>query len=205
MHAGWYWWELSWIAITHIGAVQLVMNLPLAKHIYDAFLAGGWSLFWNDKTLFWSPKPTVRVERMPNGGRRLHSMEGPACVNEIENLYFIHGVLVPAYAVVRPEWITLDEIKSESNEEVRRTLIEQFGWERFLQESKATIAHRQFNQRDRQWEELYRLDDGTQRVLLSDPSTGRRYALGVPSEIANCADAQAWLSHGLDRRAVHRS
>lgn len=38
----------------------------------------------------------------------------------VENLYFWHGVLVPAFVVVKPEWITVQHIETESNAEVRR-------------------------------------------------------------------------------------
>jgi hypothetical protein len=84
-------------------------------------------------------------------------------------------------------------------------LIERFGWEHWLQEEKAKIQHTRFNERDGQWERLYRLDDGQQRVVLTDPSTGRRYALGCPAEIATCEEAQNFFSHGLDKLAIHRS
>ena len=101
--------------------------------------------------------------------------------------------------------ITVQEIKDESNEEVRRVLIERFGWERFLRESGAVLVDSRRNDRDGQQEELRRLEDGTQRFLCIDPSTNRRYALGVPSEIRTCEHAQLWMSHGLDQYAIHRS
>jgi hypothetical protein len=113
--------------------------------------------------------------------------------------------MVPAYAVVAPKMITVDEIKSESNEEVRRVLIERFGWPKYLTETKAKRVHRRYNERDAQWEDLYKLGDGTQRFLVNDPSTGRKYALGCPSEIVTCEQAQAFVSHGLDSRSIHRS
>jgi len=206
MRGGYWWWEISWVAATHIGAVQLKM-LAVAKWtlpVFEAYCAGVWYLVWTPTTLYWVAKPTVHVET-GSFGRRLHCEDGPACANDVENLYFLHGILVPAYVVVKPEFITLDEIKAETNEEMRRILIERFGWERYLREAGAKQRHRRFNDRDGQWETLYQLDDGTQRIVLADPSTARRYALGVPREIAKCEEAQDWITHGLDRRAVHRS
>src|SRR5581483_6410665 len=133
---GWgWWWELSYVATTHFGALQLGKQLPWTKSILESFVAGAWYLIWTDDRLFWLPKPIVHVER-GSFGRRLHCEDGPACANEIENLYFWHGVLVPAYAIVQPDAITIDEIKTESNEEVRRIPIERFGWPRFLTETK---------------------------------------------------------------------
>jgi len=161
-------------------------------------------LVWTTDTIYWAQKPTVAIERGAFG-RRLHCENGPACANEIENIYFWHGVMVPAYAVTQPSWITLAEIESEQNAEVRRVLIERFGWERYIRESGATRKHRRFNERDQQWEELYELKNGIRRFLVSDPSTGRRYALGVPREVSTCEQAQTYVSHGLDKLAIHRS
>jgi hypothetical protein len=96
-------------------------------------------------------------------------------------------------------------LKKKKNEEVRRIRIERFGWERFLKESGAKVREQCRNERDAQDESLYRLDDGTQRFVCVDPSTGRRYALGVPSDVQTCEQAQSWMSHGLDLYATHRS
>src|SRR6185437_1981018 len=130
MRGGYWWWEISWVAATHIGAVQLKM-LAVAKWtlpVFEAYCAGVWYLVWTPTTLYWVAKPTVHVET-GSFGRRLHCEDGPACANDVENLYFLHGILVPAYVVVKPEFITLDEIKAETNEEMRRILTERFGGE----------------------------------------------------------------------------
>jgi hypothetical protein len=171
---------------------------------FDAFCAGIWMFVWTDHVLYWVRKPKVHVEQTASG-RRLHCPDGPACANAIENLYFLHGILVPAYAVLRPEWITLKEIQEESNEEIRRTLIEQFGWEKYLHASQAKVLDTRRNDRDGQVERLYVTASGPRRFVCVDPSTGRRYALGVPQEITSCEAAQNWLSSGLDRYAIHRS
>jgi hypothetical protein len=97
-----------------------------SKPLYDAFLAGAWSLYWTDDTLFWVAKPTVHREEMAGGGKRLHNDRYAALESDIENLYFWHGVLVPAFVVVRPDWITLKDIDAETNAEVRRVMIERY-------------------------------------------------------------------------------
>lgn len=200
----WY-WELCWMGAIYLGAVQLKKDsvISWAKHAFDAYLSGCWFLVWTDTHLYWVQKPIVKIERLPN--RRLHCDDGPACENDIENLYFLHGILVPAYAVVQPDLITLDEIEAENNVEVKRTLIEQWGWERYIRESKSVVINERYNERDQQKEVLYRIADGSHRVMLTDPSTGRRYVLGVPRDVETCAQAQNYLSHGLDRLAIHRS
>jgi hypothetical protein len=106
---------------------------------------------------------------------------------------------------LRPETQTIKQIQEEPNEEVRRVRIERYGWERFLKESGANRRDSRRNDRDTQEESLYQLRDGTQRFVCVDPSTGRRYALGVPGEVATCEQAQLWMSHELDLYATHRS
>jgi hypothetical protein len=199
----WYDWDLSWVATIHLGSRHSEVT-QWSRPLFDAFLAGAWYLVWTPTHLYWVAKPTLSIER-GSFGRRLHCEDGPALESEVENLYFWHGVPVPAYAVVSPEMISIDEIKAEENEEVRAILIERFGWTGFLRETNAKRVHRRYNERDAQWEDLYRLDDGTQRFVVCDPSTGRQYALGCPAEITTCEQAQSFISHGLDSRAIHRS
>jgi hypothetical protein len=137
---------------------------------------------------------------------RLHCDDGPATAYaDGFEVYAIHGVRVPKNVVMAPEKQTLEEIEADGNAESKRVRIERFGWERYLKDSGAAVVDQRHNDRDAQDEVLYRLRDGTQRFAFVDPSTGRRYALGVPREIQNCEQAQMWMSHLLDRYAIHRS
>ena len=155
IQSGWSWWyrfELSWIATTYVGALQLNSPEPVqswSKPIFEAFLAGAWFLHWTEDTVYWIAKPDVHVEPIASG-RRLHNSAGPAIRSDVENLYFWHGVMVPAFAVVKPEWITLKHIADEENAEVRRIFIERYGLTRYLVDSGAEkIAEDEFG-------ELYR-------------------------------------------------
>jgi hypothetical protein len=108
--------------------------------------------------------------------------------------------------VMRPETQTIEQIERERDEERRRIRIERFGWERYLRESGAEVVDSRTNDRDAQEEVLYKMrNSDTRRFCCSDPSTGRRYALGVPMTINSCQAAQDWMSHGLDRFTIHRS
>ncbi|HEY3175656.1 MAG TPA: hypothetical protein VGK94_07835 [Candidatus Polarisedimenticolia bacterium] len=141
IHRTWLWWswDLSWITTTLIGAQQLGRDIPWARPLFEAYIAGCWMLYWTDDTLYWIAKPTVHVEQV-DGWRRLHCEDGPTLESDIENLYFWHGVLVPAFVVVRPKWITVKHILGEENAEVRRVMIERYGWDRFLTEA-GTLLH----------------------------------------------------------------
>jgi hypothetical protein len=73
--------------------------------------------------------------------RRLHNETYAALESDLENLYFWHGVLVPAFVVTHPEWITVEDIKQEENAEVRRVMVERMGWHRFIEESQTKTIH----------------------------------------------------------------
>lgn len=126
---GWlYWdWELSYMATVYLGAKQLKHSKveEWSKPLFDAFLAGAWAIYWTDDTLLWTAKPIVHRDPAPNT-RRLHNDKYAALESDVENLYFWHGVLVPAFVVVRPDWITVKHIDTEDNAEVRRVMIERY-------------------------------------------------------------------------------
>jgi hypothetical protein len=137
----WWWYsEISWLATTYLGALQLGRSevQGWSEPVFEAFLAGAWILYWTAESLYWVAKPKVHVEAIASGrGRRLHNSTFAAVESDLENIYFWHGVLVPAFAVTRPEWITLAHIQDEENAEVRRVLIERYGLARYLLDSKA--------------------------------------------------------------------
>lgn len=142
-------------ATVYPGAVQLGKAEVQAwsKPIFEAFLSGAWILHWTPETLFWVAKPKVHNEIVPTTGqRRLHNGCYAAIESDIENLYFWHGVMVPAFVVTKPEWITLKHISDENNAEVRRVLIERYGLSRYLMDSGAKqISEDEFG-------ELYRTE-----------------------------------------------
>lgn len=137
---------------------------------------------------------------------RLHCPDGPALAYpDGWSRWYINGVAVDEQIVMRPETQTIEQIHGDDNTERRRVRIERYGWERYLDTSGSVKVHARWNERDQQQEILYKTPDGRKRIKVSDPSTGRKYVLGVPAEINDCQAAQDWMSHGLDRLAVHRS
>jgi hypothetical protein len=201
--------EQSWIAFyTFAERIGVPYQADKSKHL-------GW---WRDiaeSCCWWTPYENICfVSNRPaevhiNDRRVLHNESGPAMLfRDGWPVWAIDGVHLGAKGeqiVMRPESQTVAEIRGEGNEEIRRIRIERFGWLKYLKVSGAKLRDQRFNERDFQNEELYSLDDGSQRISLRDPSTGRRYALGVPAEIKTCEAAQNWLSHDLDKFAVHRS
>jgi hypothetical protein len=199
----WYWrWELSWIVTTYFGAVELTNKdvKKWAEPLLEAYIAGAWILYWTDDTLFWIAKPVVHKDTMPNT-RRLHHAHSAALESDVENIYFWHGVLVPAFVVVKPEWITVKHIETEHNAEVRRIMIERFGQWKYLQESGAMLIGT--DERGA----LYRKDIAGDEPLVmvkvknftQEPDGSYKdYFLRVPPAITTAEQAVAW-TFGFDK------
>jgi hypothetical protein len=188
---------MSYISTYAIGARELgrKMVLPWANPVYDAFIAGAWMLYWTGKTLYWIPKPKIHLEYPSPNNRRLHNAEYAAVESDVENLYFWHGVMVPAFVVVRPDWITLKHIETEANAEVRRVMIDRFGKDRFIMESGAQLVH------EDDFGKLYRKELAGDEALVmvkvvnSTPEPDgsfKDYWIRVPPFIKRAREGVAW-------------
>jgi hypothetical protein len=106
------------------------------------------------------------------------------------------GVPVDERIAFRPETITVAEVLAERNAELRRVLLERFGFERFMREAGAAIVDQD---RDPGGErQLLRLklegDEDLVCVSVRCPSTGRHYLLRVPPTMQTCRQAVAWTA-----------
>jgi hypothetical protein len=108
----------------------------------------GWTLFF-DAACIVCKKPNVYFEQKHEDIRagnvtNLHRMNGPAIdfgKDDKSNVYAIRGVIVERYVVENPEKITVADIESEKNIEVRRVKIDQYGQSRYLNESGAVVVN----------------------------------------------------------------
>lgn len=80
-----------------------------------------------------------RPERLTvDAQNRPHCDDGPFCRwRDGTAIYSVHGVRVPRSVVERPETITVERIDAEQNDEVRRVMVDRYGAERFLKDSRA--------------------------------------------------------------------
>jgi len=129
-------------------------------------------------------------------GGRLHNALGPSLVfadGFVEHSW--HGVSVEARIIEQPESITIDEIDSMQNAELRRVLIERYGQARYLQDSGA-----QEMQKD-DFGTLYKKEiPGDEplvmvKVVNSSPEPDgsfKDYFLRVPPDIETAQRAVAW-------------
>lgn len=176
-------------------------NEVLEKYNVDEQIAlnAGW-VFYHDLFAIVCEFPQ-KLDKIEQG---LHCDNGPAIeYKDGWKIWSIDGVVVDEKTVLRPHELTLQDINNESNEEVRRIKIERFGWEKYLKEA-GTLIEERFNERDLQIEKLYQVGQ-IKRMILTDPSTGRKYSQGVPNDIKTCEEGQNWMNHGLESRAIHRS
>ena len=97
----------------------------------------GWT-WWHQNVLAISDRPEL-LHRDTRG--RLHSASGPAIrYRDGWALHYYHGVLMPADAIEDRSTITVKRIRDEKNAEVRRSLIELYGYERYVQDAKLKIV-----------------------------------------------------------------
>jgi hypothetical protein len=77
-----------------------------------------------------------------NGRNQPHGEKQPFCRwRDGASLYSVNGVRVPAHVIVQPEKLTVEQIESETNLEVRRVMVDTYGREKFILDSKSEIVH----------------------------------------------------------------
>jgi hypothetical protein len=71
---------------------------------------------------------------------RPHNETGPYCRwRDGTALYAVHGVRVPAWLIERPERLTVDAIQAETNEEVRRVMVERYGLAKYVRDAQFEV------------------------------------------------------------------
>ena len=110
-------------------------------------------------------------------------------------VYAWKGVLVPKKVIVAPEILTVREIDTENNAEIRRVMLERFGWGRYLDESNSKPVHKD------KFGFLYRreIPDDEPLVMVkvknktAEPDGSfKDYFLRVPPEMETAKQAVAW-------------
>jgi len=108
---------------------------------------------------------------------------------------WLNGVIVPAHVVSDPETISVEQITTTPNVEVRRVMIERYGIQRYLMDSCATSVHQD------DYGSLYRIEIVSRepivmvRVLNSTPEKDgsfKDYFLRVPPNMQTARQAVAW-------------
>lgn len=135
---------------------------------------------------------------------RPHSFDGLPAITYPDGRkeYYWRGVRVPDYVIVAPERIKLDDINKEANTEVRRVMLEKYGFEKYLRNSKARL--RSQDTFGKLWEVPVPMDESLVmvEVLNSTPEPDgsiKTYFLRVPPDTQTCQGGLAW-TFGLTER-----
>lgn len=128
--------------------------------------------------------------------RRLHCEEDMAIqYPDGWGVYAWKGVRAPKKVIVAPEILTVRDIDMETNAEIRRIMLERFGWGRYLDESNSKPVHKD------KFGILYRreMPDDEPLVMVKvknktpEPDgTFKDYFLRVPPEMETAQQAVAW-------------
>lgn len=131
-----------------------------------------------------------------NDRSQLHNQDGPALeFRDGYKIYAINGVILPPDAILAPHKLQLPEIEAQENIEVRRILIQQYGMERYLEDSGAEQVDAD------EFGVLYRKSLPTDepivvvKVINSTPEpdgTYKYYFLRVPPHMTSARAAVAW-------------
>lgn len=187
--------EVSWLAITAIGAVSI--NYDKTARIWlpllSAFEAGAYAFLMTDAEIFVSTIPTIVKT---DNERRLHCEAGPAFkwLDDIEDHYW-HGAHVPAKWIVDRANVTTAEVFAEANAETRRAGCEIIGWDRVLSSIDAKLLD---DDDDPQIGALYegQIPGATKCTFLKvECGTGRQFVIPTAPGLASALEAQAWIAN----------
>ena len=188
-------YEVGWISFYDYAVNGLnIEKLEKINYLIALIETTGLGLYFEQACVI-SDKPCVL---QLDGENRLHDIEGPAIkYRDGYAKYYVHGVRVPEMVIMRPEEITVKMIIDEENAEVRRVMIDQFGADKFIQESDSEVVDE-----DSEFGTLFRieLEDDEPIVMVKvvnsspDPETGEfhDYFLRVPPDITRAKQAVAW-------------
>ncbi|MFE2447670.1 DUF6745 domain-containing protein [Streptomyces melanosporofaciens] len=184
--------DAPWLAAVADGAEPG----PLAGVAAVARATGWWWPY--EKAVIVAERP-VELHRDEAG--RLDRGDGPALAfPDGFALYAWRGMPVPAEFLRQLGELTPDRIRAEENAELRRVMLEHYGYDRYLEESGAEPVHRD------ETGVLWRIAlDGDEPVVMvevvnSTPEpdgTHRTYWLRVPPRVRTAREGVAW-TFGVD-------
>ena len=169
---------------------------PVLGHLSALAALAGWALTLG-RACFIAERPLL--VRTDDRGR-LHCLDGPAVLySDGFAVHALAGVAVPERMVAEPTGIRPDDIDRETNPEVRRVLLERFGFARFLAATAAMLVNE--DETGRLWMRRLRHDavSAWVEVVNGTPEADgrhRHYFLQVPPTCVSAREAVAW-TYGL--------
>jgi len=186
-------WD-AWPAYTSFCRDILGMEIaPIARDFEEASEFGGYA-WLNTHFIILCERPS-EIHITAEG--QLHNTTGPALAfRDGWKIYCIEGNPVTEQIVMRPETLTIKDFNDASDEEVRRIMIQQYGWPNYVQLVEAKIIDERENPIDKTHEVLFDCGDRDGTVMIcACSSTGRTYPIRVGREVVKCVDAQTWMAN----------
>lgn len=158
----------------------------------------GW-VWWHEDVLAISDRP----EKIHLDGRgRLHCEDGPSIkYRDGWSLWHWHGIAAPEWVIKSPGDITSAKIDAEDNQEIRRVMIERYGYAKYVAKSK--IVHEDATGKLRKRRNKHGDEIAVVEVLngsLEPDGSRKRYFLSVPPEMQTATEAVAW-TYGMNADA----
>jgi hypothetical protein len=195
------WWR-CWSAVYHASKVLGVTYDEQKLSLYTEFSnrIGVW-VSYNEMAVV--SKNPVEVH-FANG--EMHNDSGP-CIRwaDGQSIWAITNITVDEQIVMRPETQTIEQIRAEQNEEVKRIRIERYGWSQFIKDYGGKVLDNGINDIDGTREALFELPDGQKSFAGVCRSTGRAYFLEVDPSVKTCREAQIYLRGGRDGNCIGAS
>jgi hypothetical protein len=155
---GWYWGGAMTSFFREVCKLELTGDLWDRGRAYEATIESAcW--WWPHRRFVMVSERPVAIHRelvdvaVPRGwgSHRLHNDAGSAVSwPDGWGVWASHGVRVTKQIIEAPDTLTVEQIRTERNVEVRRVMIERFGHERFIRESGAQLMH------EDEWGKLWR-------------------------------------------------
>jgi hypothetical protein len=183
--------EAGWLSFYAFFNDQCNIPLPQAEGMLGQ-LELGWCWLYPDIAVVIERPSCLHTDAQG----RLHSAIGPALqYPDGFSIWSWHGVGVTEQIIMRPNTLTVQQIQSEANVEIRRVMIELYGQEKYIRDAGASVMAMD------EIGILYNLpqagdeDIKMVRVLNSTPEadgTRREYMLRVPPAMVTPKEAVAW-------------
>lgn len=126
-----------------------------------------------------------------------HNEKGPAIAySDGFKCFVIEGHNVTEQIVMAPETLTLEQIDTEGNAEVKRIMIQRFGAHKYLKETGAKVINEDEGLGLLGSAPRWLIEDknGQKWLVGTDGSTRREYFMPVPREVRTCSEAHQAIS-----------
>lgn len=179
-----------------VGYRSVLRQIGACPHIYDGLeqllqICPNFIAF--DDVVIACERP-IKINR--DSKERLHSVDDAPSIEYADGcgVYSIHGMTVDPKIILAPETLTVEEIITHYNLEIRRVMLERYGIEKFIQVSGAEHIN------EDEYGVLYRMPMkydpfNMVRVLNRTPEvdgTFRTYFIAVPPNTKTAREGVAW-------------